>query len=96
MSMSTWVIAFVPADQKWHNMKKVWDACKAAGIAIPVAVTNYFGSEEPDTNGVEVDEDRLIELGAATEFNDDMQDGFDIHIDKLPKDVKVVRVYNSW
>lgn len=96
MSMSTHAIGFKPPDAKWKKMKKAWDACNEAGVDPPKEVDDFFDGESPDDSGVEVSEDTLEKCGALSEFKGDMVDGWEIHIDKLPKDVKIVRVYNSY
>lgn len=90
------VCGFKPPDEKWTKMKAVWDACKDAGVDPPKDVSAFFNHEEPDPAGVEIDEKALKKCGAAVDFEGDMQEGFDIHVDKLPKDVKIVRVYASY
>ena len=96
MGMSTHVVGFVPPDAKWKQMKQVWDACEAGGVKIPDEVQKFFNYETPDENGVEIRESDLEKCGAVTEWGDDGRAGYEIHIDKLPTDVKIVRVYNSW
>ncbi len=96
MSMSTHVVGFKPPDDKWRKMKGIWDSCEEAGINPPKDVNDYFGGEAPGPAGVEVDEDALIECGAVKEHDGDMEDGYEIDVTKLPKDVKIIRVYNSY
>ncbi len=89
MSMSTHVIGFRPPNGKWKDLKKVWDACHSAGINPPKEVQEFFNYCVPDENGVEV----KIPHKA---YNAEMQDGFEIEVDKIPKDVKIIRFYNSY
>jgi len=96
MSMSTHVVGFKPPDAKWQRMKAVWDACDHAGVPPPPEVMAFFDGEEPDVNGVEVTEDALIRCGALREWHDDGRDGYEVLVEKLPADVKVIRFYNSW
>lgn len=95
MGMSTHVCAFKPPDAKWKKMKKVWDACKGAGIDVPDNVSEYFNHETPDESGAEISEETLEKCGALERYSEGSS-GYDIVIDKLPKGVKIVRVYNSW
>ena len=91
MGMSTHVVAFREADEKWHKMKAVWDVCEESGVPIPDAVLGFFDYESPDPAGVE------IEIPKHEWTNGDtLQDGFEVHLDEIPKDVKVIRFYNSW
>jgi hypothetical protein len=45
MGMSTRVIAFRPADEKWKEMKDIYDACYKAGIRLPEEVDDFFDGE---------------------------------------------------
>lgn len=87
--MSTHVIGIRPPDEKWEQMKNVYDSCKAAGIPVPAEVDKFFDYQEPDPNGVIVDIPN-------DDWSDDCRSGLEVHLDKLPKDVKIIRFYNSW
>ncbi len=93
MGVSTNVIGFKPADEKWRKMKDVWDSCIKAEIEIPKHVAQFFQYASPDDNGVEVD---LETDACCKEWHADMQDGYEIDVSKLPKDVKIIRVYASY
>jgi len=45
MSMSTHVIGFRLPDEKWKQMKAIWDAYDAANLDIPDEVFDYFSEE---------------------------------------------------
>ena len=93
MSMSTHVVGFRPADAKWKAMKAIWDACNEADVAVPAEVDRFFNGESPgDKPGAEV----KIEGTAAIEWRDDYRQGFELDVTKLPKDVHIVRFYNSY
>lgn len=92
MSMSTHIVGFKPADEKWNKMKAVWDTCEKAGTSIPDEVIEFFGGENPkDKPGMEVSIS-----GAYHEHNAHMVTGYEVDIDLLPKDVKFIRFYNSY
>jgi hypothetical protein len=93
MGMSTHVQGFKAPDDKWKEMKAVWDACEAAGISPPEAVSKYFEWDKPDDRGVEV---KLEGTGYCTEWGDDYRSGFEIEMRKLPADVTHIRFYNSY
>ena len=90
--MSIHIAGFREADEKWNKMKAAWDTCKAAGVEIPDAVLVFFDDEYPgDKPGAEV------KLGeAAKEWRDEYYNGYEVDITKLPKDVTVIRFYNSY
>jgi hypothetical protein len=91
MGMSTHVIGFRPPDEKWRKMKAVWDACADAGTSPPKEVSEFFQWTTPDPRGVEVDL-----RACSTKFNDDSRDGIEIDVNKLPKDVTIIRFYNAF
>lgn len=92
MGMSTHVVGFRPADERWNEMKQVWLACKKAKIDIPKEVDNFFDGVGPqDRPGAEVD------LGKSVcEWSDDYRRGYQVDLTKIPKDVKILRFYNSF
>jgi len=96
MSMSTYVEAFKPPNDKWQRMRDAYDACTAAGVEVPDEVDGYFRGEPPDPAGVEVPRTELFASGAVTEYKADMCEGFEIDVTRLPADVTIVRVYNSY
>lgn len=97
MSMSTRVVAFKPPGEKWQQMKAVWDACATAGIEALRQVEEYFNEEPPDPAGVEIDRGELIQCGALRDWNDGPHaNGYEVDVTRLPKDVTVIRFYNSW
>lgn len=89
MGMSTHVTGFVPPDEKWQQMKAVWDACEEAGVDIPGPVLDFFGDESPDPAGVE------REL-PVREWRAGMGQGFELSVADIPQDVTVVRFWNEW
>ncbi len=96
MSMSTSVLGFKPPDEKWRQMKAIYDACTAAGVEVPSEVSKFFDYCPPDEMGVMVEEDELEECGALREYNEESGSGYEIVLEKLPPDVKVIRFVNSW
>ena len=92
MSMSSSVVGFRPADDKWKKMKKIWDSCEEADVAIPKDVLDFFDGEYPgDKPGMEIN----IKKAVSEWGNADAQ-GFEVDIDKLPSSVRTLRFYNSW
>jgi hypothetical protein len=90
MGMSTHVIGFKPPDSKWKKMKAAREACVVAGVEIPDEIDSFFEYAEPYENGVEV------ELKCRGWEDGGMREGYEIHLSELPKDVTVIRFYNSW
>ena len=92
MGMSTHVVGFKPADDKWKKMKAVWDACNDANTDVPRDVARFFDEQYPgDRPGMAVDIREAI-----TKWGDESSSGYEVDVTKLPKDVTVVRFFNSW
>jgi hypothetical protein len=87
--MSTHVIGFVPPDERWQEMKAVWDACKAAAIDVPAEVENFFDGADPDPAGQEVSL-------PAREWSGRGRGGYELDVAAIPSQVRTIRFYNSW
>jgi hypothetical protein len=90
MSMSTRVAGFAPPDEKWLNMKTVWDACNQAGVPVPSQVTEFFNFKDPDVGGVE------IELPVHEWRGGFEGSGYELDIADIPPQVKTIRFWNSF
>ena len=93
MSMSTSVTGFKPPDEKWKKMKAIWDACEKACVNTPAKVEKFFNGVPPDDSGVEVE---LEDTPCCREYREEMCNGYEIEIAKLPKDIKIIRFCNSF
>lgn len=93
MGMTTHIVGFRPPDEKWKQMKSVWDACKEAGVPVPTKVVDFFAGLVPDPTGVEVD---ICKDYAVSEYENGSRSGIEVDITKLPQDVKIIRFWNSW
>lgn len=93
MGMSTHVVGIKPPDKVWKTMKEAWDACELAKVTIPEEILEFFNGEKPDPAGVVVE---IEDSPAVSEYHEEGVEGFEVKIDKLPKDVTVVRFYNSY
>ena len=91
--MSTHIVGVQPADEKWSEMKAVYDACTKAGIEVPDDVWMFFNENPPDDAGVIVD---IEGTEAVSGYYADPNQGFEVDIRKLPKDICIVRFYNSY
>ena len=81
----------------FDKMKKVKDACNEAKIDYPQEVKDYFGDAlNYDDFQYGVEEKMLnIEL-PLKDWHNDSQEGYELEIKDIPKDVKTIRFYNSW
>jgi hypothetical protein len=94
MSMSTHVVGFrKPDDNKFQKYAKIWKSCVEAGVGVPEEVFDYFNGEDPDENGMEVG---IENTDAVKIYKEDYYDGFEVDVTKLPKDVHIIRFYNSY
>jgi hypothetical protein len=93
MSMSSYVKGVRLPDERWRQMKQVWDACVAAHVEPPDEVDRFFNGEPPDQVGVVLD---LTHTDAVTEYHADMKEGFEVDIAKLPEGVQIIRFVNSY
>ncbi len=96
MGMSTHVVGFKPPDERWQQMKAVWDACVVAKLGPPDYVMKFFNYTTPDANGVEISETMLVKCNAVNEWREESREGYEIVVANIPPDVKVIRVYNSY
>lgn len=96
MSMSTHIVGFTPPGEEWNRMKAIWDACKGAGVQVPEEVLRFFNWEEPDIRGVKFEETQLINSGVVTLWKEDMREGYEVEVAKIPPGVKVLRFFNSF
>lgn len=88
--MNTYVVGFIPPDEKYKKMKQIWDNCAEFNIELPHEVDTFFNQCEPDDKGMEV------EVQSHEWSDGDMQAGREINIDEIPDNVKIIRFYNSW
>ena len=89
MGMSTHVVGFRPPDEKWYQMKSIWDACVEASISVPDEVLVFFCDNDPEDAGIEVE----LKLEPYTGKG---EEGYDVILSEVPKSVDRIRFYNSW
>lgn len=92
--MDCYVNGIKPANEKFKQMKAIWDMCDKADIKVPEEVGDFFGWEEPSQYGVVVSQNELGD--AIEELKEEYTDGYLVYLDRLPKDVKVLKFYNSY
>lgn len=89
MGMSSNIKGIKEPDAHWKKMKAIWDSCEAAGVKIPDEVQEFFGYEPPDYLGVVVDIPH-------SQYLAEMHEGFEVRVKDIPKDVTVIRFWNSY
>jgi hypothetical protein len=94
MGMTTHIVGYRSADDKWEKMKTIYNLCEEALIEVPEEVYQFFDYKRPgDKPGMEVE---IEDHESVSEWSDVGKSGYEIDVELLPKDVKVIRVYNSW
>lgn len=89
MSTSLHAQGIRPPDERWQQMKAVYDACKAAGVVVPREVSEFFGGTAPDPSGVVIDLPKR-------DWQDDYRTGIDVDVADIPQDVKTIRFVVYW
>jgi len=93
MGMYTSVYGIKPADKKFKEMEKIYHLCNEQGITIPVEVDDFFNGEIPDSKGVIVG---LDNKQGVSKYHEEMQEGFEVNLKKLPEDIKFIRFVNNY
>lgn len=76
-----------PVDKKYEKYAKVYRACEDADVEIPKDILDFFGDEEPDGKSLWLNEDEVSNDALSGDRYEKI-----INIDKLPKDIKLIRV----
>lgn len=95
MSVSVHVEAIIPVDgDKYRSMVAVRESCYRAGVAIPAAVSAFFGNDDGESC---VDErGRRVEIPRSAQSGDVAYgDGQTIDLSQLPEGVTKLRIYMS-
>lgn len=96
--MSTHITAFIPdSDPTYQKHLAVFKACQNADVSLPKETADYFGSNEPYYGLEEEKLEFKLEKGIHyKEWSAEMCQGFEIDINKIPKEVSKIRFYNSY
>lgn len=97
MSMSTHVIAFRDMDGEFKRILEAKKFCDERHLSYPKEVEAYFrGYAGISENGLReqfltVNIDTIL-----TRWQDESSAGYELEVTQLPKEVKILRFYNSW
>lgn len=80
------IVGIEPADEKFKQMKSIWDACKAAGVKVPDEVSKFFEGVPPDDAGVTVYFDSDV-----FRWQDDYRSGFQVDLESLDPSITMLR-----
>ena len=95
MGMSTRVTGFVSAENETYKKQvRVLKACIDAGISeLPKETAEYFGEKYAEKYLIE---EKLETQIPTHEYNNEMEQGYEIIVSEIPKDVHKIRFVNSW
>ena len=97
MSLSLWVSAVIPADEKYNKMLAIWNACKEIDVRPPDEVIDFFDDASiPNSDGYETEyPDCSSDLPDYIKHWNDKIDrsGFEIDVEKIPEKIKFIRCY---
>jgi hypothetical protein len=87
------IVGFAPPDDKWKQMRSVYDACSDAGVAVPSEVLEFFNHEEPSESGIKVE---LDNHECCKEHKAEMEEGYEVDLRKVPANIQFIRFYVSY
>lgn len=90
MGVSYWVEGVIDPDEEWQLMRAVWEACTAAGVAVPQDVDAYFGGLRPLESG------QRVRIPGEMRSCGDAMELMEVDLTTLPKGVKRLRFVAGW
>jgi len=100
MGMSKHVLGFKPAGEKHDKMVAAYRACTDLGIELPNEVDLYFAGEPPDETGVPVSlSSSHSPSPGVSEYDggtDACEDGYEVNLDELDQDIRIIRFVCSY
>ena len=98
MGMNTYIKGVRDLDGEFKRMMDMKKLCDSKGFSYPKEVMEYFGSLIGESDAYIREEMETIDLpkDLVIESQDDSREFFDIEIDRIPKEVKILRFVNSY
>lgn len=98
MGMTSYVIGIRPPDDKYKKMLAVYNACITANIVIPDEITDFFNGQDPDPAEVHIDLKDTGKNPCVLNYYDveGNSQGLEVVLDRLPKDIRILRFVNSF
>jgi len=92
--MSSHLKAFIPDnDPTYQKHLRILTMCKKENVSLPKETADYFGTcDEPEEKLQFI----LKRDDHYTKWQDEMREGFEVDLTKLPKEVTKIRFYNSY
>lgn len=89
------VKAHIPANDKWNKMKAAWEACLVAGVPVPSAITDFFGSNAParsDVKEASVDLTNRLLVEREEQEPSDAPVTFRLSVHDIPKGAGLITI----
>jgi hypothetical protein len=96
MGMSINIVGIIPVDEKYKEMELIFNTCKKNKIAIPNEVVDFFNGEHPDPKGTIVELLNYESTYICTDWSSSSSTGYEIKVEDIPENIKIIRFYNSW
>jgi hypothetical protein len=98
MGMDTFVVGIRDMDGKFAEMLELKKLCEKSKVSYPKEVAEYFGNLVDEDVRYIKDEMLRVDLDdIAKEYTDgESCTGYEIVVKNIPKEVKVIRFFNSW
>ena len=101
MSVSTHINGILENNEKHKKIIKVLEALSSLGIEdLPKEIEEYYKGS--DLNGCDINyileqsrEGFVVSIDSE-DYTEDGESGFIVDVDKIPKNVKKLKVYQSW
>jgi len=88
LDIDTSVVGIKPEDGTFGKMHEILVGCRELGVKVPNKVNEYFIYDRRDDRGVHV---CLEKHKCCKKSVDDSEISYEIELDKLPKDIKIIR-----
>lgn len=100
MGMSTHIKAFASNDStEYQKHKKILLLCIESEVSLPKETAIFFDCTDGYLNEDLLEKSLEIELVRGKhyfEYSEDMEQGYEVDLSKLPKNVTKLRFYNSY
>lgn len=93
MSMSMSIKAFnTNQGEKYEKHKQILLFCAKMKVSLPIETSDYFNCKYPDLDLLEKNiEVRLVESEHYEQFSEDMEQGYYVNLNNLPKNATTLR-----
>ena len=90
MGVSYDVVGIKPADEKYTQMKNIYELCERANVQVPKEVREFFRGTMPGARGLETYLSEMEPDPLVVEENNDDDYRLIVDLRKLPEDIKIL------